>query len=94
VYTVIVGRFTADTGYFMVLPFLTVYVSQLDMSGLEAGALFAILQAMRLGLGVPAGWASDRFGSSVVLVAGLLLEAAGYVQFLLAGASFPAWAAA
>ncbi len=93
-YTVIVGRFTADTGYFMVLPFLTVYVSQLGMSGLEAGALFAILQAMRLGFGVPAGWASDRFGPSVVLVAGLLLEAAGYVQFLLAGGSFPAWAAA
>lgn len=94
VYLVIVGRFTVDTGYFMVLPFLTVYVTELGMSGFEAGALFAILQAMKLGFGVPAGWASDRFGPFRILILGLVLEAVSYLLFTGAGRSFAAWAVA
>jgi MFS transporter, DHA1 family, multidrug resistance protein len=94
-YVVILGRFMTNIGFFMVIPFLTIYVTQdAGMSGLQAGALFAVLEFTRRGLGMPAGWASDRVGAARVLVLGLLIEVVGYLAFTVAGRSFLVWVAA
>lgn len=94
-YVVVLGRFMTNIGFFMVIPFLTIYVTRdAGMSGLQAGALFAVFEFTRRGLGIPAGWASDRFGASRVLVLGLLIEAVAYFGFTEVGRSFLAWASA
>jgi MFS transporter, DHA1 family, multidrug resistance protein len=91
VYVVVVGRFVTNVGMYFVLPFLAVYLVQDEgVSSLQAGILFAVLNFTRRGLGIPAGWASDRFGASRILVLGLVVEVAAYVAFY-AGSSFPAF---
>ncbi|MDA8332914.1 MAG: MFS transporter [Candidatus Dormibacteraeota bacterium] len=93
IYVVLIGRFMTNVGTFMVIPFLVVYVTQHEaMTGLQAGALFAVLQLTRRGLSFMAGWASDRFGAERALTMGLLLEAAAYLSLTAVGRSFPAWA--
>lgn len=93
VYVVMTGPLMTNTGFFMVIPFLTVYLSEHQgMAGLQIGALFAILQFTRRALGVLAGWLSDRYGAAPILSAGLGLEAVAYGSFTLAGRSFSQWA--
>ncbi|KPI09479.1 major facilitator superfamily MFS_1 [Actinobacteria bacterium OK074] len=91
-YVVILGRFMTNIGFFMVIPFLAIYLTETNgFSSLETGVMFAVLQFTRRGLGVLAGWASDRFGASRVLTLGLLIEAAAYLGFVAAGRSFSLW---
>jgi MFS transporter, DHA1 family, multidrug resistance protein len=95
VYVVMAGRLMTNTGFFMVIPFLTVFLADHEgMSGFQVGVFFAILQFTRRVLGVFAGWLSDRYGAAPILSAGLGLESAAYVWFAFAGRSFVAWAAA
>ncbi|MFI9236779.1 MFS transporter [Streptomyces cinnamoneus] len=94
-YVVILGRFTTNIGFFMVIPFLAVHLTRhAGMSSLQTGLLFALLEFTRRGLGIPAGWASDRFGASRVLVLGLLVEVVAYLVFAVAGHGFWLWAGA
>ncbi|MYS19377.1 Major Facilitator Superfamily protein [Streptomyces sp. DvalAA-14] len=94
-YVVILGRFMTNIGFFMVIPFLAIYLSDnAGLSGLQIGALFAVLQFTRRGIGVLAGWASDRFGAARVLTLGLLIEAGAYLAFTGAGRFFWFWALA
>jgi MFS transporter, DHA1 family, multidrug resistance protein len=91
---VVFGRFFTSIGYYLVIPFLTAYlVSELGASAAEAGFLFAVLTFARRGTAIPAGWASDRYGPTAVLVAGLSVEAAAYLVFA-ASATVGIWAAA
>ncbi|GAA0477284.1 MFS transporter [Streptomyces sp. NPDC046215] len=91
-YVVILGRFMTNIGFFMVIPFLAVYLTRhAGMSSLQTGLLFAAMEFTRRGLGIPAGWASDRFGASRVLVLGLLIEVVAYAVFAVAGESFGLW---
>lgn len=94
-YVVMAGRMATNTGLFMVIPFLLVYLTVHEgMSGYQAGLLFAILQFTRRVLAVAAGWLSDRFGAERILSLGLLIESAAYGFFAVAGRSFAAWALA
>lgn len=94
-YVVIIGRFMTNIGFFMVIPFLTIYITQdQGMSSFRAGLLFAILEFTRRGLGFLAGWASDRFGPARMLTLGLLIEVFAYLGFNGAGRSFALWALA
>jgi DHA1 family multidrug resistance protein-like MFS transporter len=89
--TVVAGRFLTSVGYFLVLPFLTVYLTRrLGMTVAQASLLFAALILTRRGLGIAAGWASDAVGAVRVLVAGLLIEALAYAGFA-ASTSFWIW---
>jgi MFS transporter, DHA1 family, multidrug resistance protein len=93
IHVVIAGRFITNIGLFMIVPFLTIYLTEYyRMASLKIGILFAILNFTRRGLGVLAGWASDRFGASRILVLGLLIEMVSYLSFTQARSSFVAWA--
>jgi MFS family permease len=93
-YVVIFGRFLTNIGFFMVIPFFAIHLTRdVGMSSLQAGGLFAVLEFTRRGLGIAAGWVSDRFGASRVLTLGLLLEVVAYVGFAGVGRSFGAWVA-
>jgi MFS family permease len=94
-YVVMAGRLVTNLGFFMVVPFITVFVVEHEhMTGTEAGLLFSILLFTRRGFGLPAGWASDRFGPANTLSSGLSLEAVAYLTFAFAGTSFVSWSAA
>ena len=87
---VMAGRFLTSTGYFLVVPFITIYlIGSLRMSPAQAGTLFAVLTVTRRGLGWPAGWFSTRFGARRSLVAGLLIESLAYLCFDLAHSFLP-----
>lgn len=94
-YVVMVGRLVTNIGFFMVLPFLLVYLTEYEgISAFQAGLLFAILQFTRRVLAVVAGWLSDRFGAVRILSLGLVVESTAYVSFTAAGRSFVMWALA
>lgn len=88
---VISGRFMSTIGYYLVIPFLTIHLIEDGITDLQAGLLLAVLNLTRRGLGIPAGWASDRFGAARVLTLGLAIEAVAYASFAGAG-SFWTWA--
>lgn len=89
-FVVVSGRFVTSIGFFLVVPFLTIYLTaDVGMSVAEAGLLFAVLNFTRRGLGIPAGWASDRFGARQALVIGLLGEVAAYIGFAVATSFWP-----
>lgn len=92
--TIVFGRFFTSIGFYLVIPFLTVYlVTQLGASAAEAGLLFGLLSFTRRGTAIPSGWASDRFGPAAVLVTGLLVEAVAYLVFA-SSATVLVWAVA
>lgn len=92
--TIVFGRLFTSIGYYLVIPFLTVYlVSELGASAAEAGLLFAVLTFARRGTAIPSGWASDRFGPATVLVTGLGIEAGAYLVFA-ASETVPVWTVA
>ncbi|MET8857279.1 MFS transporter [Streptomyces sp. NPDC004579] len=94
-YVVILGRFTTNIGFFMVVPFLAVHLTKDEgLSSFQTGLLFAVMEFTRRGLGIPSGWVSDRFGAARILTLGLAVEAGAYVVFTVAGGSFAVWAAA
>src|SRR5450756_2741356 len=89
-YVVMAGRLMTNIGFFMVIPFLTFYLTEhKGMTGFQIGLLFAILQFTRRVLGVLAGWLSDRFGAAPILSAGLALEAVAYLWLSLIHISEP-----
>lgn len=91
---VVAGRSLTSIGFFLVIPFLTTYLTgHAHMSGADAGFLFAALNLTRRGFGIPAGWASDRYGPGRALATGLVIEAAAYLGFA-ASVSFWPWLAA
>lgn len=93
-FVVVSGRFMTSIGFYLVVPFLTIYLTvDVGMSVAEAALLFAVLNFTRRGLGIPAGAVSDRFGARHALVIGLLGEAAAYLGFA-AATSFWLWLAA
>ncbi|MEV6197412.1 MFS transporter [Streptomyces sp. NPDC051920] len=94
-YVVILGRFTTNIGFFMVVPFLAVHLTRDEgLSSFRTGLLFALMEFTRRGLGIPSGWVSDRFGAARILTLGLAVEAGAYVVFTVAGGSFAVWGAA
>jgi MFS family permease len=89
------GRLMTNVGFFMVVPFITVFVVQHEhMTGAKAGLLFSTLLFTRRGFGLPAGWASDRAGPANTLSSGLSIESIAYLTFAFAGSSFVFWMAA
>lgn len=94
-YVVIIGRFLTNVGFFMVIPFLAVYVTQQEgMSSFQAGSLLAVLELTRRGLGIGAGWVSDRYGASRMITLGLAVEVVGYLWFAAAGREYWSWVGA
>ncbi|MFD8492734.1 MFS transporter [Amycolatopsis sp. NPDC059657] len=90
-------RFIASTrvvtsfGYFLTIPLLGSIALQAGaMTPAEVGLLIAVHTLCRRTFAVPVGLLCDRWAPERVLVAGLLLEAAGYLV-LTSSMSFPLW---
>lgn len=77
---IVFGRLFTSYGYYLVIPFLMVYITKyLGMSAIDAGILLAILNLSRRGLGILAGYWSDKFGSRNMILLGLALEVFAYL---------------
>jgi MFS family permease len=78
---------------FALVPIMPVYTHQFGLSGFQQGLVLGATGLATLGLSVPAGTLSDRFGARrITLAAGLLMAAATLGQAL--AGNFPALLAA
>jgi MFS family permease len=78
---------------FALVPIMPVYAHRLGLSGFQQGLVLGATGLASLGVSVPAGTLSDRFGARrITLAAGLLMAAAMFGQAL--AGSFPALLAA
>jgi MFS family permease len=78
---------------FALVPIMPVYAHRLGLSGFQQGLVLGATGLATLGVSVPAGTLSDRFGARrITLAAGLLMATATFGQAL--AGSFPALLAA
>ncbi|GAA2050493.1 MFS transporter [Williamsia deligens] len=79
-----------NTGFFMVLPYLAVHLTDgVGQGAAVVGAVLGLRTLMQQGLFVVGGAVADRFGARPVVVTGCLCRAAGFIALGWAG-SLPA----
>jgi len=85
VYVLLAGVFALNLGYSVVIPLLTVYMTnELSFSPLTAGSIMAINVGLQKGLTLVGGVLSDRYDRRFILLLGVGLRAVGYALFAVA----------
>ena len=82
-WTVYAVNFLNATGMWFFLPLLPIFLGRKGGSAALVGVVFAAGLAANALIRYPAGWAADRFGTRVVLVAAMLSTAALFLAYLL-----------
>jgi MFS family permease len=82
-WTVYAVNFLNATGMWFFLPLLPIFLGRKGGSAALVGVVFAAGLASNALIRYPAGWAADRFGTRVVLVAAMLSTAALFLAYLL-----------
>ena len=84
-YVLLAGVFALNLGYSVVIPLLTVYMTnELSFSPLTAGSIMAINVGLQKGLTLVGGVLSDRYDRRFILLLGVGLRAVGYALFAVA----------
>ncbi|UJB32047.1 multidrug efflux MFS transporter MdtH [Chromobacterium sp. Beijing] len=79
-------------GFFMVFPLISLhFVDQLGWTAAAVGFGLGLRQFTQQGLGLFGGSLADRFGAKPLIVAGMLLRAAGFAAMALANAPWQLW---
>lgn len=79
-------HFLMYCGFFMVIPLVSVYyVERLSFTVATVGLALALRQVMQQGLTLVGGMLADLFGVRVLIGAGVLIRAAGFVSLAWAG---------
>jgi DHA1 family multidrug resistance protein-like MFS transporter len=85
-WALLAGLFVMNMSFFMMAPFLAVYVSDtMGMGAVAAGTVLMVTAISQKGLMWLAGIAADRYGHRRALLGGLALRVAGYVLYAFAG---------
>jgi MFS family permease len=82
-WTVYAVNFLNATGMWFFLPLLPIFLGRKGGSTALVGVVFAAGLAANALVRYPAGWAADRFGTRVVLVASMLSTAVLFLAYLL-----------
>ena len=83
VWTVYAVNFLNSIGMWFFLPLLPIFLGRKGGSAALVGVVFATGLAANAVIRYPAGWASDRYGTRVVLVASMLATAVLFLAYLL-----------
>ncbi|KMN31400.1 multidrug resistance protein MdtH [Chromobacterium sp. LK1] len=79
-------------GFFMVFPLISLhFVDQLGWSAAAVGLGLGLRQFTQQGLGLFGGSLADRFGAKPLIVAGMLMRAAGFATMALADTPWQLW---
>jgi DHA1 family multidrug resistance protein-like MFS transporter len=83
---IIFGRFLTSYGYYLVIPFLAIYLTKYsNMTIVQVGILLALFNFGRRGFGLIAGYLSDHYGPKKVLLMGIVLEVIAYFLYTIRG---------
>jgi len=82
-WTLYAVNFLNATGMWFFLPLLPIFLGRKGGSAALVGVVFAAGLLANAVVRYPAGWAADRFGTRVVLVAAMLSTAALFLAYLL-----------
>src|ERR1051326_4338061 len=81
VWTVYAVNFLNSIGMWFFLPLLPIFLGRKGGSAALVGVVFATGLAAHAVIRHPAGWASDRYGTRVVLVASMLATAVLFLAY-------------
>ncbi|HWI65386.1 MAG TPA: MFS transporter [Symbiobacteriaceae bacterium] len=83
---ILLADLAINTGFFMLIPYISVHVREnLGLTATIAGTVLAVRTGVQQVLMVLAGPMADLYGYKRVLLAGLLIRAAGFSSFALMG---------
>ncbi|HLZ94710.1 MAG TPA: MFS transporter [Candidatus Dormibacteraeota bacterium] len=77
------SNFITSVGMWFFLPLLPIFIGRKGGSAALVGAVFAAGLLANAGIRYPAGWAADRFGTRIVMVASMGAYAALFLAYLL-----------
>lgn len=84
-WALLAGLFVMNMSFYMMSPFLAVYVSDtMELGVVAAGIVLMVTAISQKGLMFLAGIAADRYGHRMALLGGLALRVAGFVWYALA----------
>lgn len=82
---ILFGLLMTNTGSFMVLPFLSLYLSRIHVSAAMIGVVLMINVICQRGLTFIGGLLNDVFGRRKLLIIGLSIRTCGYLMYCFAG---------
>lgn len=78
------GILLVNAGYFMVLPFIGLYLtSKLSFSVFQTGVILTILTICQWSMGFFSGIFSDKYGHKLMILLGVLIRIIGFLLFIL-----------
>ncbi len=91
-YFLLLDNLLVVLGFFVVFPLISIrFVDQLGWAALIVGIALGLRQLLQQGLGIFGGAVADRFGAKPMIVAGMLLRAAGFATMAMADAPWILW---
>ncbi|WP_100488342.1 MFS transporter [Sporolactobacillus pectinivorans] len=82
---ILFGLLLTNTGSFMILPFLSLYLSNLNLSTAMIGFVLMVNVICQRGLTFFGGMLNDQFGERKLLIIGLSVRLTGYILYSFAG---------
>lgn len=78
---ILFGLLITNTGSFMILPFLSLYLSNMNLSTTTIGLVLMVNVICQRGLTFFGGILNDRFGERKLLIIGMSLRLIGYILY-------------
>ncbi|WP_058913953.1 multidrug efflux MFS transporter MdtH [Entomohabitans teleogrylli] len=91
-YFLLLDNMLVVLGFFVVFPLISIrFVDQMGWAALLVGIALGLRQFVQQGLGIFGGAIADRFGAKPMIVAGMLLRAAGFATMAVAHDPWLLW---
>lgn len=91
-YFLLLDNMLVVLGFFVVFPLISIrFVDQMDWAALMVGIALGLRQLIQQGLGIFGGAIADWLGAKPMIVAGMLLRAAGFATLAIANEPWQLW---